>query len=205
MTAEQFGYFLRGNVEIPLFKERLSIVHEISRVMLERYSGKVSNLLAASRYDAVVLLELICQSFPSFQDYSPYKGSVVTFHKRAQVFIGDVDYLLRMQKGDGLKQSEMLTAFPDYRLPQILRHLGILEYSSELAHRVDCEEEILHHSEMEVEIRAATICAVETLRTTLLERGVHVTTTLLSSYLWLLSKTQSADMKPHHLTRTTAY
>ncbi len=51
--------------------------------------------------------------------------------------------------------------FADYRVPQILRELNILNYSDNLAQLVDTETELEYSSEFEVEIRALTIVAVE--------------------------------------------
>ncbi len=53
--------------------------------------------------------------------------------------------------------------FADYRVPQILRHLGIFEYKASLCDKIDNEEELPYSSEEEVEIRAATVIAVEML------------------------------------------
>ena len=51
--------------------------------------------------------------------------------------------------------------FADYRVPQILRELNILKYSSTLSQLVDSEVELAYSSDYEVEIRALTIVAVE--------------------------------------------
>jgi len=59
--------------------------------------------------------------------------------------------------------KEDLTMFADYRVPQILRHLGIFQYSAELADAIDSEKELPYSSKWEVEIRAATVLAVETI------------------------------------------
>ena len=53
-----------------------------------------------------------------------------------------------------------LTMFADYRVPQILRQLGVLEYSESLSSWVDNLEEIIHSEEAEVEIWASTIVVV---------------------------------------------
>ena len=47
--------------------------------------------------------------------------------------------------------------FPDYRVPQILRSLGILEYSEELSKTVDSKNEITKGSWKEVQIRSQTV------------------------------------------------
>ncbi len=44
--------------------------------------------------------------------------------------------------------------FADYRVPQILRELSILNYSDQLAELIDSEIELEYSSEYEVEIRA---------------------------------------------------
>ena len=47
----------------------------------------------------------------------------------------------------------------DYRLPQVLVHLGVLEYSKELQHLIDSDTVIPHGTKYEVQIREATIDA----------------------------------------------
>ena len=51
--------------------------------------------------------------------------------------------------------------FADYRVTQILRHLDIMEYSQDLAKKIDDEVELQYSSAEEVEIRAATVISVE--------------------------------------------
>ena len=51
--------------------------------------------------------------------------------------------------------------FADYRVPQILRHLGIFEYSDQLSQKIDSLQELPYSCPEEVEIRAATVVAVE--------------------------------------------
>jgi len=51
--------------------------------------------------------------------------------------------------------------FADYRVPQILRHLGIFVYSDELAAAIDGEQELAYSSKLEVELRAATVVTVD--------------------------------------------
>lgn len=57
--------------------------------------------------------------------------------------------------------KEALTMFADYRVPQILRHLGIFEYSQQLEHAIDTEQVMDYSSLFEVELRAATVIAVD--------------------------------------------
>ena len=51
--------------------------------------------------------------------------------------------------------------FADYRVPQIMRQVGILEYTPSLSEKIDSETELPYSSIEEVQIRAATVIAVE--------------------------------------------
>ena len=53
--------------------------------------------------------------------------------------------------------------FADYRVPQILRHIGVLSYSDELAQLIDSETELAYSGKLEVELRAATVVTVDSI------------------------------------------
>ena len=95
----------------------------------------------------------------------------------------------------------------DYKIPQVLRHFGILEYSEKLADIIDNERLIEHDTEMEIEIRAGMIYAIELIKDELLIQGVEMSSAQIDNVLWRASKTgdfkQSA--KPYHLTKTIDY
>ena len=61
--------------------------------------------------------------------------------------------------------------FADDRVPQILRHLGVLEYSSELASLIDNESELAFSSRWELELRASTIIAVDLIMAEIKQSG----------------------------------
>ena len=61
--------------------------------------------------------------------------------------------------------------FPDYRVPQILRHRGIFVYSEKLANVIDSETEMAYSDELEVELRAATITTVDRILELVHEHG----------------------------------
>lgn len=98
-----------------------------------------------------------------------------------------------------------LTACADYKLPWILRKLGILSYSESLAREVDTKVEIPHGSEEEVEIRAGTIWANELIKQKLKKRIPKIDSIHINDHLWLLSQARLPNDKSYHLTRTTAY
>lgn len=58
------------------------------------------------------------------------------FYKRAQIFVADV-YGAFGGQGYGLFHDiDQLTMFADYRVPVVLRLLGVLQYSQQLADKV---------------------------------------------------------------------
>lgn len=86
------------------------------------------------------------------------------------------------------------TCDADYRVPVVLRELGVLGYAPALAEAVDSRRELAAGSQEEVEIRAATVEAVERLRRAMQARlaadegqaelGKRLNSVLLDWALW---------------------
>jgi hypothetical protein len=55
----------------------------------------------------------------------------------------------------------LLTTFPDYRVPQMLRSAGVLRYDRRLGEAVDARRTLERGGTDEISIRAGTVCAVE--------------------------------------------
>lgn len=194
--------FFRGadNVEIPLLKERAENLRETGKILLENFHGKFINALLASQFDALKLVDIIVRNFPSFKDVSVSGGEEIFFLKRAQIVASDIFYILS-NNSLSLKNMEHLTAFADYKLPQILRMFGVIKYSSELANKVDNLIELSHNSREEIEIRAATIYTTELLR----QKIEKMTAWEIDNILWLMSQDIQDTAKPYHRTRTIYY
>lgn len=202
VSLEDTKRFFRGinGTEIPLTEQRMNNLHEAGKVLGEKFGGKFMNIVKASQFDAIELVRLIIQHFPSFRDISPFEGKEVRFLKRAQICPSDLSYILK-NTPHTLKNLEHLTAFADYKLPQVLRMFDILRYDDELAQRVDGMEQLPHDSREEIEIRAATIWAVELLRQHIETRSAGD----IDNALWLISQDVQEDTKPYHRTRTIYY
>lgn len=205
LSADELSYLFRGNVSIPMFTERLDILKEIGATLNDRFGGSFANITNAASNDALLLLDLIVKNFPSFADISHYKDRKIFFYKRAQLLVSDIYNLFGGQGFGELKNIEKLTAFADYKIPQVLRKAEILSYTEKLATKVDMMELIPGGSEEEVEIRANTIQAVELIGKRLLERNIHVEPIYINDHLWLLGQNKSPDDLPYHRTRTTYY
>jgi hypothetical protein len=204
MSSAELAHIFRGEQTIPLLEERLANVREVGRVLGERFEGQFSRAILQAAGSAVRLVLLLAEAFPSFRDIAVYRQREVRFFKRAQICVADLSGFFQGRSWGAFNDLEHLTVFADYKLPQILRHFGVLEYRSSLAERIDNQEMIPAGSEEEIELRAATVWACELLRRDLHQRGVVLTAAELDQRLWLLSQ-HIPDMKPYHRTRTMYY
>ena len=196
--------WLDGQGELPLLAARATNLRELGQLLLDRYDGQAANLVRAADGSAVALARLVVAELPSFDDVAFYEHAPVRFYKRAQILCSD---LYGAYDGRGLGSFvdlDRLTAFADYKLPQVLRELGVLDYGPDLASKVDGLVELAPGSLEEVEIRAATVVAVERLRQRLAQRGVRLPAYELDWYLWELGQ-QAGWRHPYHRTRTVFY
>jgi len=143
-------------------------------------------------------------NFDSFRDVSSYHGQPVYFMKRAQICPLDIAITWQLHDHPPLSGVEELTAFADYRVPQALRHLGILRLSPELAEAIDAGRELPMDCEEEIEIRAATIVAVDRMVRALNEVGKKAAAWQVDCNLWAMARSEDVRVE-HHRTRTVYY
>ena len=129
----------------------------------------------------------------------------MAFYKRAQLAAGMLYQAFGGQGWGAFEDIGRLTVYADYKLPQVLRKLGILVYDEELSALVDSQTPIPGGSRVETEIRAATVWASEQMRRALLNRAPWSTATHIDFWLWATSQRKSPDDSPYHRTLTTAY
>jgi hypothetical protein len=204
ISEKDLAHIFRGEQTIPLFEERLQNLREVGVVLLQQYNGQCSNVIEQASGSAVKLALLLAKDFPSFNDVALYRHRLVRFYKRAQICVADLYGSFAGKSWGAFTDMEQLTAFADYKLPQVLRHFGVLEYQPSLAQRIDAQELLEAGSEEEVELRAATIWACELLRRALARHGCTMTAAEIDMRLWLLGQNSSA-MRPYHRTRTIYY
>ncbi|PIN88968.1 hypothetical protein COU60_04800 [Candidatus Pacearchaeota archaeon CG10_big_fil_rev_8_21_14_0_10_34_76] len=199
-----FAHITRGSGELPLFRERLEFLHQLGRILGERYDGKARNLVDRAEGDALRLLDELTENFPCYSDTTEYNGKRVLFHKRAQLVVNNTHKTLESE-GMGLINTDQLTALADYKVPQLLRNRGIFVYSPDLADKVDRLEVIEAGGAQETEIRAFTLEACEQMTTLLRSRFPSLKVIDLDRWLYLESKKASQGDKPHHRALTTAH
>lgn len=194
-----------GAAEIPLFEARLANVREVGRVLCATYGAEFSNAVESVSGSAVKLAWLLAREFPSFHDVTHWRGQPIPFLKRAQICVADLNAAFGGASWGAFSNLDQLTAFADYKLPQLLRRAGALVYAPELAARVDAYASIAAGSEEEIAIRAATVWAVELLRRALAERGIQRTPAAIDYRLWAESQVALPDERPYHRTPTIFY
>lgn len=202
---------LKWSRPLPLEEERARLLREVGAALAQHFDGRASKLIEAADGSALALMQLVAQHFPGFRDHAVYKGRQVFLYKRAQIFVGDV-YGAYGGKGLGaFWDVDQLTMFADYRVPVVLRTLGILTYSKELEDKITRLEEISPGSEEELEIRGCSVEAVERMREAIAAKfrgtpGAQLPHAIqLDWWLWEVGERERHRHPPHHRTRTIYY
>jgi hypothetical protein len=195
-----------SGVRIPLFSNRLANLQELGRGLLAIGGDEpAAALVTEANGSAVALVRRVVALFPSFNDIATYRGNEVRFYKRAQIFVSDLAGAFEGRSYGAFHDFGALTAFADYKVPQVLRQLGILRYEPGLAARIARRELLRAGSEEEIEIRAATIWGVEFLRRALAERGRHLPAGDIDWLLWQAGQRLPSGTEPYHRTLTVFY
>jgi hypothetical protein len=194
-----------GDAEIPLLPERIANLREVGRG-LRAAGGSFAAVVRAAGGSGETLVADVARHFPSFDDAATYDGEGVAFYKRAQILVSDLHGIYGGTGLGAFTDLDRLTAFADYKIPQVLREAGILVYSPALAATVDAQQVILPGDPREVEIRAGTVWGCELLRQAL-ERQRPGPPLRAFDVDWLLwSDAQGRTIsRPYHRTRTLYY
>ncbi|CAD7691793.1 unnamed protein product [Nyctereutes procyonoides] len=216
-TLDQVKHIFRSDTDVPmpLIEERHRILNETGKILLEKFQGSFLNCVRKSEKSAQKLMHLVVESFPSYRDVTQFEGKRISFYKRAQILVADTWSVLE-GKGDGcFTDISSITMFADYRLPQVLAHLGALKYSKELLEKLLRGEMFSYGDRQEVEIRGCSLWCVELIRDCLLEliekkgekNSREINSILLDYYLWDYARDHREDMKgiPFHRTRCIYY
>lgn len=199
------AHLLAGHNTIPLLSERVANLQEVGRVLIDQYAGSFANLLDSSNHSAIKLVTQVVTLFSSFNDITTYEGHEIRFYKRAQILASDLASALQPYGRHLFYDLPLLTAFADYKVPQVLHHLNVLRYDSVLSHILQTHTEIPPGHPLELEIRAGTVWAIEILSRELRSIGSSISPYHLDSVLWQLGQSLPADALPYHRTRTIYY
>ena len=198
LSYDDFKLFLAGNIEIPMLYERYQNVINTANSVLENMNGNFYNYVKEIKED-VQLFDIIIDNFKSYEDKSIYKNKQIHFYKRAQLLVSDILHFLLKFSND-ISYTNLIGA-ADYKIPQVLRDFGILEYDDVLSYYVDNQKLIPKDSQAEIEIRASTLYVIASITHKL---NFKYASFDINDTIWQASQ-KNKCMKPYHRTRTTAY
>lgn len=207
LPEEDLRNTFAGNTEIPLFSERLRLLRNLGQIVTKKFNSSFLNIVKRGKFDSIKIVETLAKNFPKiFDDTASYHGQKVVFHKRAQLVPA---HLVDLEKlgliSEKITNYDQLTAFADYKVPQILRKFNIVEYDKELANKIDKLIEIPAGSSEEIEIRANTIWAIELATKLLKEKFPQINAAKVDGIFWFKGQIKSPDDKPYHRTKTIWY
>lgn len=196
---------------IPLLQERILVLKETSKSLIEHFNGDFKNCLLLADHSAETLIELLLKYFPSFCDACYYKDEKVCFYKRAQILVADIWACFDAKDLGYFHDIDQITMFADYRVPQSLAFFGVLKYSPQLQLLLQKGDLLPHGHPLEVEIRGCSIWAVESILR-LIKTKYHgnsrdLNAIILDFYLWDYAKLKEESLThiPIHHTRSIYY
>lgn len=69
ITKDQLAHVLRSDsdYEMPLFEERLQVIQEAGKVLLQKFDGTFENVIKECDKSAQNFLEIVTRNFPSYR------------------------------------------------------------------------------------------------------------------------------------------
>lgn len=199
ISFEEFSDILKGNVDIPFLKERYETVVSICNVVNKKMNGNFYNYIEKINEDTE-LFDIIINNFSEFCDVREYDNKKIYFYKLAQLLTSDILHIKELINGTKVDYSH-LVGCADYKIPQTLRALGIVEFNSELSKIVDNKQLIDENSMYEVEIRANMIAVISYINSKLKD----TCSIDINDYLFLASKKIKDIAKPYHMCKNKNY
>ena len=199
ISFEEFSDILKGNVDIPFLKERYETVVSICNVVNKKMNGNFYNYIEKINEDTE-LFDIIINNFSEFCDVREYDNKKIYFYKLAQLLTSDILHIKELINGTKVDYSH-LVGCADYKIPQTLRALGIVEFNSEVSKIVDNKQLIDENSMYEVEIRANMIAVISYINSKLKD----TCSIDINDYLFLAPKKIKDIAKPYHMCKNKNY
>ncbi|CAH0391795.1 unnamed protein product [Bemisia tabaci] len=207
LSLSQLKHIFRcdeGSGELLLVEERLECLHEVGKILLDKYEGTFKSCVQKSQNSAQKLLDLVVSEFRCYQDEAVFKGRKVSFYKRAQILVADI-WLWCKDEGMGhFPDIDSITMFADYRVPQVLVHFGVLEYSPELYETLKKNTILKSKCDIEIEIRGCSIEAVEQISRAVRSKvggsTIKLNSILIDNFLWDYRRAHAKELEyiPYH-------
>lgn len=209
ITRPELDAVFQGNIEMPMLDEKLGVLHQVGKVLAERYRGRFHNFIwscSPKLYDSGNgLIDRMVREFPRFNDVSMLDGHEIKIYKLAQLGVWMLYATLHKSGKFRLDDPGKMTAFADYIVPVALRLYGITSYSEKLEKAIDSHQIIPRDSRWEIELRANCIYATAVLTEEINKRRPpeqQVIIPQIDARFWTHFHTTNW---PHHLTPTIMY
>ena len=199
MSFEEFKKLLKGNVTIPLLEDRYQNLVKLNNFLKTRNMTSYE-LIKELNVDNE-LFDFIVSNFDFFEDKSNYDGKEILFYKRAQLFTSDILHVREKKEHINVDYSHLIGC-ADYKIPQVMRCYGMIEFSDSLAEKIDSKIELEEGSLEEIEIRANTLKVINYIYEKLDKRYSRMN---INDFIWLLGQDKSKMTKPYHRTLTKHY
>lgn len=200
MTLEDFKLLLNGNIDIPLLEERYNIIKGIVATVNNKMNGDFYGYIKGLTVDKDIF-NVILENFPNFEDTRVYYGKKIYFYKLAQLLTSDILHVIKNKEKIQVDYSNLIGC-ADYKIPQVMQALGILQYDTMLSSLIESKTLIEENSEYEIEIRASMIIAINHIWK-LIHKSIDRID--INNFIWGKGQDKTKQYKPYHLTRTTSY
>ncbi len=199
MSYLEFAELLKGEGEIPLIRNRYDNLVLMNEFLQKE--GKSFYELVKDMNSDTELLDYLVKNLSYFEDETIYKGERVYFYKRAQLLTSDILHVKKIKGIPNIDYSH-LVGCADYKIPQVMRCYGMIEFSSSLEAKVDQKIELEENSPEEIEIRAATLAVIDYIYEKTDRKFVKMD---INDFIWLLGQDKEKMIKPYHRTLTSHY
>ena len=179
-------------------------LRDLGHFLEARHRGRFEGVVESAGGSCAALVQELAE-MPLYRDVARYDELEVPFYKRAQLTAADLAAAFGGEGPGRFHDLAELTIFADNLVPHVLRREGVLVYVPGLAARIDRGEAIEAGSPEEVELRAASVHAVEGCVAEARRQGADVTAQQLDYRLWTRGQRPEYKAHPRHRTRTSFY
>lgn len=206
LNPEESAAWFAGRGHLQLVAERAELLQEVAAAVRDRWDGTARNLAEEADRSGPRIAQLLVETMPGYADRASTPAGLLPFDKLAHLAAAIMAAGLGW--GDtGFTDYEDFPVYPDYMLPRVFRHFGVLGYSDALARKVDTRQLVTAGSEEEWAIRWATVYAGAELRRALHRQGSAVPAPALDYRLWheAVLGPNADHFGEHHRTVTLLY
>lgn len=195
--------FFAGRGCLQQIAARAQRLDQVATALVERWGASAASIIEEAEWDAPKVVELLVTTVPGYRDRADTAIGTVAFDKLAHLCAA----MMSTRSDRPLRGLDKFPVYPDYMLPMVLRHHGLLRYDAELALAIDQRQLLEAGSDWEVGIRWATVYAAERLGDALRDVGNSVPIPSLDFALWhdAVLGPDAGKMGEHHRTLTMAY